>query len=60
MLCEDTEFFFEIADVIRGFGLNIWKGVMERREDKIWARFIVEVTKKVTSFELRCLQCCLW
>lgn len=52
MLCEDRGFFLEIADMIRGFGLNIWKGVMERREDKIWARFIVEVSKKVTSFDL--------
>lgn len=45
MLCEDRGFFLEIADVIRGFGLNILKGVMESREDKIWAHFIVEVCK---------------
>lgn len=47
MLCEDRGFFLEIADMIRRFGLNIWKGVMERREDKIWARFIVEKNKNV-------------
>lgn len=52
MVCEDRGFFLEITDMIRGFGLNIWKGVMERREDKIWARFIVEVSKKATSFHL--------
>ncbi|XP_022737633.1 uncharacterized protein LOC111290552 isoform X2 [Durio zibethinus] len=47
MLCEDQGFFLEIADVIRGNGLNILKGVMELQEDKIWARFIVEANKKV-------------
>jgi hypothetical protein len=43
MLCEERGFFLEIADVIRGFQLNILKGVIEARDDKIWARFIVEV-----------------
>ncbi|KAI3977723.1 hypothetical protein MKX01_009608 [Papaver californicum] len=43
MLCEERGFFLEIADKIRGFGLTILKGVMEVRNDKIWARFIVEV-----------------
>jgi hypothetical protein len=43
MLCEDRGFFLETADVIKGFGLNILKGLMESRENKIWARFIVEV-----------------
>ena len=43
MLCEERGFFLEIADIIRSFGLNILKGVMEVRENKIWARFIVEV-----------------
>lgn len=46
MLCEEQGFFLEIADIIRGFGLNILKGEMESREDKIWARFIVEVNLK--------------
>lgn len=43
MLCEERGFFLEIADIIRGFGLTILKGLMEVREDKIWARFVVEV-----------------
>ncbi|MCL7044012.1 hypothetical protein MKW94_021663 [Papaver nudicaule] len=46
MLCEERGFFLEIADKIRGFGLTILKGVMEVRNDKIWARFIVEVQAK--------------
>lgn len=44
MLCEEQGFFLEIADLIRGMGLTILKGVMEARNDKIWARFAVEVT----------------
>ncbi|KAK8284065.1 hypothetical protein V6Z12_D08G133800 [Gossypium hirsutum] len=47
MLCEDGGFFLEIAEVIRGFPLNILKGVMELQEDKIWARFIVEADKQI-------------
>ncbi|OMO81609.1 hypothetical protein COLO4_23492 [Corchorus olitorius] len=47
MLCEDRGFFLEIADVIRGFGLNILKGLMELQEDKIWARFMVEANEQV-------------
>lgn len=43
MLCEERGFFLEIADIIRGFGLTILKGVMELRDRKIWARFLVEV-----------------
>lgn len=43
MLCEERGFFLEIADLIRGLGLTILKGVMETRNDKIWARFAVEV-----------------
>jgi hypothetical protein len=43
MLCEERGFFLEIADLIRGLGLTILKGVMEARNDKIWARFSVEV-----------------
>ncbi|CAN6585813.1 unnamed protein product [Malus baccata var. baccata] len=52
MLCEKQGFFLEIADIIRGFGLNILKGVMESREDKIWARFIVEATRHVTRLDV--------
>jgi hypothetical protein len=43
MLCEERGFFLEIADLIRGLGLTILKGVMEARNDKIWACFSVEV-----------------
>lgn len=43
MLCEERGYFLEIADIVRGFGLTILKGVMEARKDKIWAHFIVEV-----------------
>lgn len=43
MLCEERGLFLEIADIIRGLGLTILKGVMESRNDKIWARFAVEV-----------------
>ncbi|KAJ4711829.1 Transcription factor LHW [Melia azedarach] len=52
MLCEDRGFFLEIADMIRSFGLSIWKGLMEHREDKIWARFIVEANKHVTRMDI--------
>ncbi|KAL6986462.1 hypothetical protein U1Q18_019824 [Sarracenia purpurea var. burkii] len=43
MLCEEKGFFLEIVDIIQGIGLTILKGVMELQENKIWARFIVEV-----------------
>lgn len=46
MLCEHRGFFLEIADIIRGLGLTILKGVMEVQNDKIWARFAVEVILK--------------
>ncbi|OVA06337.1 Myc-type [Macleaya cordata] len=52
MLCEDGGFFLEIADIIRGFGLTILKGVMEVREDKIWARFVVEANRNITRMDI--------
>lgn len=52
MLCEERGFFLEIADVIRGFQLNILKGVMEAKDDKIWARFIVEASSHVTRIDI--------
>lgn len=52
MLCEEQGFFLEIADIIRSFGLNILKGVMEVRENKIWARFIVEANRHVTRMDI--------
>ncbi|XVF69258.1 hypothetical protein PTKIN_Ptkin11bG0066700 [Pterospermum kingtungense] len=52
MLCEEQGFFLEIADLIRGLGLTILKGVMETRNDKIWARFAVEANRDVTRVEI--------
>ncbi|KAI3693711.1 hypothetical protein L1987_76662 [Smallanthus sonchifolius] len=54
MICEEHGFFLEIVDIIRGFGLTILKGIMEAREEKIWARFIVEAEAKrhVTRHEI--------
>ncbi|XP_058085111.1 transcription factor bHLH157-like [Magnolia sinica] len=52
MLCDERGFFLEIADIIRGFGLTILKGVMEVRDNKIWARFVVEVNREVTRMDI--------
>ncbi|XP_020203156.1 transcription factor LHW [Cajanus cajan] len=52
MLCEERGFFLEIADLIRGLGLTILKGVMESQNDKIWARFAVEANRDVTRMEI--------
>ncbi|KAF8403377.1 hypothetical protein HHK36_011479 [Tetracentron sinense] len=52
MLCEERGFFLEIADIIRGLGLTILKGVMEARNDKVWARFVVEANRDVTRMEI--------
>ncbi|KAM7256495.1 hypothetical protein ACFE04_012236 [Oxalis oulophora] len=52
MLCEERGFFLEIADLVRGLGLTILKGVMEARNDKIWARFVVEANRDVTRMEI--------
>ncbi|XP_062226463.1 uncharacterized protein LOC133924777 isoform X2 [Phragmites australis] len=52
MLCEERGFFLEIADNIRGFGLMILKGLMELRDSKIWARFLVEATRDVTRMDI--------
>ncbi|KAI5667005.1 hypothetical protein M9H77_16858 [Catharanthus roseus] len=52
MLCEERGLFLEIADIIRGLGLTILKGVMETRTDKIWARFAVEANRDVTRMEI--------
>ncbi|CAN1831954.1 Transcription factor LHW [Linum perenne] len=52
MLCEERGFFLEIAELIRGLGLTILKGVMEARNDKVWARFIVEANRDVTRMEI--------
>ncbi|PSR86444.1 Transcription factor LHW like [Actinidia chinensis var. chinensis] len=52
MLCEERGLFLEIADIIRGLGLTILQGVMETRNDKIWARFAVEANRDVTRVEI--------
>ncbi|KAM0945404.1 putative transcription factor bHLH family [Dioscorea sansibarensis] len=52
MLCEERGLFLEIADIIRNFGLTILKGVMEIRDGKIWARFLVEANRDVTRMDI--------
>ncbi|XP_042475074.1 transcription factor LHW-like isoform X2 [Macadamia integrifolia] len=52
MLCEERGFFLEIADIIRGLGLTILKGIMEARNDKVWAHFAVEANRDVTRMEI--------
>ncbi|OAY64479.1 Transcription factor bHLH157 [Ananas comosus] len=52
MLCEERGFFLEIADIIRGYGLTILKGVMEIRESKIWSRFLVEANRDITRMDI--------
>ncbi|KAK1300244.1 Transcription factor LHW [Acorus calamus] len=52
MLCEERGFFLEIADLIRGLGLTILKGVMEARNNKVWACFAVEANSDVTRMEI--------
>ncbi|KAL0460827.1 UNVERIFIED_CONTAM: Transcription factor LHW [Sesamum latifolium] len=52
MLCEERGLFLEIADIIRGLGLTILKGLMEARNNKIWARFAVEANRDVTRMEI--------
>nr|QDH08925.1 transcription factor LHW-like isoform X2 [Cymbidium sinense] len=52
MLCEERGVFLEIADLIRGLGLTILKGVMEARKNKVWARFAVEANRDVTRMEI--------
>ncbi|KAF8030585.1 hypothetical protein BT93_E2884 [Corymbia citriodora subsp. variegata] len=52
MLCNDRGLFLEIADIIRGFGLDILKGEMGVREGKIWSHFIVEAKRHVTRMDV--------
>ncbi|XP_030456078.1 transcription factor LHW-like isoform X1 [Syzygium oleosum] len=52
MLCQERGYFLEIADIIRGLGLTILKGVVEARNDKIWAQFAVEANRDVTRMEI--------
>ncbi|KAF7828105.1 transcription factor bHLH157 [Senna tora] len=52
ILCEEQGLFLEITEIIRGFGLNILKGTMEIRENKLWGRFIVEAKRPVTRIDV--------
>ncbi|KAI3421435.1 BHLH domain-containing protein [Psidium guajava] len=52
MVCDDRGLFLEIADIIRGLGLDILKGEMGVREGKIWSRFIVEANRHVTRMDV--------
>ncbi|CAL9237400.1 unnamed protein product [Arabidopsis halleri] len=52
MVCEEREEFLEIGEVVRGLGLKIVKGVMERRKGQIWAQFIVEAKPQVTRIQV--------
>lgn len=49
MLCEEHGLFLEIAQVLRDLELTILKGVMEKRSDKTWAHFIVEVIAEIMA-----------
>ncbi|XAR58633.1 hypothetical protein NMG60_11014108 [Bertholletia excelsa] len=42
MLCEESSHFLDIAEVIRGLGLTILKGLTEGCGKKTWMRFVVE------------------
>ncbi|KAL1816438.1 hypothetical protein DCAR_0520833 [Daucus carota subsp. sativus] len=52
MLCEERGLFLEIADIVKGLGLTILKGVLETRNNKIWAQFVVEANRDVTRMEI--------
>ncbi|WOK96959.1 transcription factor LHW isoform X1 [Canna indica] len=45
VLCNDYGLFLEIAHVIRRLDLTILKGVLESRSDKLWAHFVIEVSR---------------
>lgn len=45
VLCSDYGLFLEIAHVIRRLQLTILKGILESRSDKLWAHFIIEVSR---------------
>ncbi|XP_059659658.1 transcription factor LHW-like isoform X2 [Cornus florida] len=52
LLCEEQSLFLEIADVVRGLGLTILKGVMQIQNGKMWAHFVVEADRDVTRMEI--------
>mgnify|MGYP007051854558 FL=1 len=43
MLCEEESIILDIPESIKKSGLTILKGIMETRNDKLWAKFVVEV-----------------
>ena len=43
MLCEEESVILDIPESIKKSGLTILKGIMETRNDKLWAKFVVEV-----------------
>ncbi|XP_072968112.1 transcription factor EMB1444 isoform X2 [Typha angustifolia] len=45
MLCKEYGLFLEVANIIKGLQLNILKGVLESRSDKLWAHFIIEASR---------------
>ncbi|XP_022983324.1 transcription factor EMB1444-like isoform X1 [Cucurbita maxima] len=45
MLCNDTELFLEIAQIIRNLELTILKGVVERHSNNSRAHFVVEAPR---------------
>ncbi|MED6124803.1 hypothetical protein PIB30_062323 [Stylosanthes scabra] len=52
MLCEEQEISLELADTIKGLGLNILKAKIETGNTKLWARFIVEANRHVTKIDV--------
>ncbi|KAL0693979.1 hypothetical protein Bca4012_061159 [Brassica carinata] len=53
MVCQENgDEFLEIANVVRGLGLNILKGVMRKRHGRIWAHLIVEAKPHITRLQL--------
>ncbi|KAI5080776.1 hypothetical protein GOP47_0003959 [Adiantum capillus-veneris] len=47
MVCEEEGFFLEIANTLRGLGLKILKGLMESKDEKMWARLVVKGNEHV-------------
>uniref|UniRef100_A0A0D9WUI0 BHLH domain-containing protein n=1 Tax=Leersia perrieri TaxID=77586 RepID=A0A0D9WUI0_9ORYZ len=45
MLCGEYGVFLEIAHVLKGLEVNILKGLLENRSDKLWARFVIQASQ---------------
>lgn len=52
MMCEESDLFLEIADIIRSLGLTILRGVMESHSDKFWAKFVVEANRDIERVDV--------